>query len=208
MLRQQGIEIAGVFDKEKDIWVYVKDGEVFFCKGDLVHIDRKTIGLAQDVLALTESDDSVRVIGDEEDFTNFIVIDKNNKVLSRSRNNNRCILKRMRTDSFVIVNLVSWERCNQPYYMPSIERVHQSRMDSFTFIDGNYLQSYHLWSIYGNIYFFSFMRGKNGLICGCMKMEMHKYLYWKMILIWYLKVMKLVIHVKPEYRAERLGCGH
>ena len=28
-------------------------------------------------------------------------------------------------------------------------------MDSFTFIDGNYLQSYHLWSIYGNIYFFS-----------------------------------------------------
>ena len=159
MLRQQGIEIAGVFDKEKDIWVYVKDGEVFFCKGDLVHIDRKTIGLAQDVLALTESDDSVRVIGDEEDFTNFIVIDKNNKVLSRSRNNNRCILKRMRTDSFVIVNLVSWERCNQPYYMPSIERVHQSRMDSFTFIDGNYLQSYHLWSIYGNIYFFSVETG-------------------------------------------------
>lgn len=41
MLRQQGIEIAGVFDKEKDIWIYVKDGEVIFCKGDLEQIDRK-----------------------------------------------------------------------------------------------------------------------------------------------------------------------
>ena len=159
MLKQQGIEIAGVFDKEKDIWMYIKEGEAFFCKGDLTLIDRKTIGLAQEVLALTESDDSVRVIGDEEDFTNFIVIDKRNKVLSRNRNNNRCILKRMRTDCFVIVNCVSWEKCNRTYNKPSLERVHQSGMDSFTFIDGNYLKSYNLWSIYGNIYFFSVENG-------------------------------------------------
>ena len=81
MLKQQGIEIVGVFDKEKDIWVYIKDEEVFFCKGDLSHVDRKKLELAQEVLVLTESDDSVRVISDGEYFTNFIVIDINNKVM-------------------------------------------------------------------------------------------------------------------------------
>ncbi len=159
MLRQQGIEIVGIFDKEKDIWIYIKNEEVFFCKGDLSHVDRKELGLGQEVLALTESDDSVHIISNEECFTNFIVIDKNNKVISHSKNKNAWILKKIRTDSFVIVNCVSWEKCNQTYYMPSIELVYQSGMDSFTFIDGNYLESYHLWSIYGNTYFFSVETG-------------------------------------------------
>ena len=123
------------------------------------HVDRKKLGLAQDVLALTESDDSVRVISDEEYFTNFIVIDKNNKVISHSQNNNKCILKRMRPNSFVIVDGLSWERCNKTYHKPSIELVYQSGMDSFTFIDGKYLESYHLCSIFGNIFFFSVETG-------------------------------------------------
>lgn len=160
MLKQQGIEIVGVFDKEKDIWVYIKDEEVFFCKGDLSHVDRKKLELAQEVLVLTESNDSVRVISDGEYFTNFIVIDINNKVISHSQNNNKCILKRMRPDSFVIVDGFSWERCNKTYHRPSIELVYQSEMDSFTFIDGNYLESYHLWSIFGNIYFFAVETGQ------------------------------------------------
>lgn len=155
MLKQQGIEIVGVFDKEKDIWVYIKDEEVFFCKGDLSHVDRKKLELAQEVLVLTESDDSVRVISDGEYFTNFIVIDKSNKVISHSQNNSKCILKRIRPNSFVIVNGLSWERCNKTYHKPSVELVYQSGMDSYTFIDGNYLESYHLWSIFGNIYFFA-----------------------------------------------------
>lgn len=160
MLKQQGIEIVGVFDNEKDIWVYIKDEEVFFCKGDLSHVDRKKLELAQEVLVLTESDDSVRVISDGEYFTNFIVIDINNKIISHSQNNNKCILKRMRPDSFVIVDGFSWERCNKTYHRPSIELVYQSGMDSFTFIDGNYLESYHLWSIFGNIYFFAVEMGQ------------------------------------------------
>ena len=159
MLRQQGIEIVGVFDKEKDIWIYIKDEKVFFCKGDLSHVDRKKLGLNQEVLALTKSNDSVRVISDEEYFTNFIVIDKNNKIISHSQNNNKCILKRMQPDSFVIVDGFSWERCNRTYHKPSIQLVHQSGMVSFTFIDGEYLESYHLRSIFGNIFFFSVEKG-------------------------------------------------
>ncbi len=32
ILKQQSIDQIGVFDQEKDIWMYVKDEEVHFCK--------------------------------------------------------------------------------------------------------------------------------------------------------------------------------
>ena len=61
ILKQQGFDHIGVFDKENNIWIYTKDGKVNFCRSDLSSIDRKTIGLEAELIVLTEAEDAVRV---------------------------------------------------------------------------------------------------------------------------------------------------
>lgn len=51
-LKQHGIEHIDSFDKENNVWIYIKDGEVHFCKSDLTPINKETIGLGNDLIML------------------------------------------------------------------------------------------------------------------------------------------------------------
>lgn len=94
ILKQQGFDHIGVFDKENNIWIYTKDGKVNFCRSDLSSIDRKTIGLEAELIVLTEDEDAVRVIKGDETFSNFLVIDKDNKILVQARQSEKKILSK------------------------------------------------------------------------------------------------------------------
>ena len=89
ILKQQGFDHIGVFDKENNIWIYTKDGKVNFCRSDLSSIDRKTIGLEAELIVLTETEDAVRAIKRNETFSNFLVIDKDNKILVQARHSDK-----------------------------------------------------------------------------------------------------------------------
>ncbi len=55
LLKQQGIEQIGLFNKKKDIWIYIKEEEVYFCTSTLASISRDTVGLVHDLNVLTLS---------------------------------------------------------------------------------------------------------------------------------------------------------
>ena len=71
ILKQQSIDQIGVFDQEKDIWMYVKDEEVYFCKSDLAPIERNAIEIDQNLVIFTYSNGSFHIIRDDDTFTNF-----------------------------------------------------------------------------------------------------------------------------------------
>ena len=120
-LKQQGIEYIGSFDKEKNVWIYIKDGEVHFCKSDLTPINKDAIGLGNDLLILAETDGCIHKINDNESFSNFIVIDGSNKILVRvdfgecdsssKREKNLYVLKRVNQETFFMVSESYLDSC-------------------------------------------------------------------------------------------------
>ena len=41
LLKRQGIENIGIINQEMNIWVYVKDNIIHFCKGEMLYVKSK-----------------------------------------------------------------------------------------------------------------------------------------------------------------------
>lgn len=170
ILKQQGFDHIGVFDKENNIWIYTKDGKVNFCRSDLSSIDRKTIGLEAKLIVLTETEDAVRVIKGNETFSNFLVIDKDNKILVQARSNKNKYYSEESKDTFHL------ETINDDVFFISskedIEDVMSHNFDerekpsvckicswdstkrAYLFSNNDYLEPYDLCSSYKDFFFF------------------------------------------------------
>ena len=168
-LKQQGIEYIGSFDKENNVWIYIKNGEVHFCKSDLTPINKEAIGLGNDLLILTETDGCIHKIDDNESFSNFIVIDNNNKILVREvfgecdssskRGKDSYVLKRVNQDTFFLASESYLESCcfddKDKTAMHSIYSIDRgNRKYSYLFKENKYMKNYHLGSYYKDFYFF------------------------------------------------------
>lgn len=89
ILKQQGFEHIGLLDKENNIWVYAKDGVLHFCKDDLTPLDRNHIGSTLNLIVLTESEEGFRIVKEGDLFRNFIVVDKNNRIIIHAHSNEK-----------------------------------------------------------------------------------------------------------------------
>lgn len=169
ILKQQGFDHIGVFDKENNIWIYTKDGKVNFCRSDLSSIDRKTIGLEAELIVLTEDEDAVRVIKGDETFSNFLVIDKDNKILVQARQSEKKYYPKESKDAFLL------EIINEDvFFISSKENIMSHNFDerekpsicslcswnsysakrAYLFSDNEYLEHYDLCSSYNDFFFF------------------------------------------------------
>ena len=150
ILKQQSIDQIGVFDQEKDIWMYVKDEEVHFCKSDLAPIERNAIGIDQNLVIFTYSNGSFHIIRDDDTFTNFIVIDSTNKILlfkeEKKYTSDLYVLQKADNSNFIIIGKKEWEKCIEK--TPSNYYVRYMWMDivrnSFVFIEKEYKKNYNL----------------------------------------------------------------
>ena len=101
-----GYKHIGIVDVEKKIWGYEKDGIYHFCKEDLTEIDRKDIGIEEEVLAFTEVKESTntlhKVLLDKQSCTNYFIIDSTNKVLASYDGSLNCQLWRINSNSIII----------------------------------------------------------------------------------------------------------
>ena len=168
-LKQQGIEYIGSFDKEKNVWIYIKDGEVHFCKSDLTPINKDAIGLGNDLLILAETDGCIHKINDNESFSNFIVIDGSNKILVRvdfgecdsssKREKNLYVLKRVNQETFFMVSESYLDSCgfddkNKPAMNSLFSWDTGDKKYSYLFKENKYMENHHLGSYYQDFYFF------------------------------------------------------
>ena len=80
ILKSQGYEKIGLIDKEKRIWCYLKNGAIHFCNDDLKPVDWCSFAKDKNLLVLSEIDGSFIIVHDRDVFTNFMVIDNNNRV--------------------------------------------------------------------------------------------------------------------------------
>jgi len=161
ILKLQGIDQIGIFDQEKDIWIYAKDGEIHFCTSNLASIDRETIGLDLNPIIITNSNGLIHIVRDNETFTNFAVIDSANKIILHKEEVNYIsspqyyILHKADNDNFIIVGKEDWEKCSKN--APSGSCVRYMWMDivwnSFVFIEKEYKPNYNL-CYYVNYTFF------------------------------------------------------
>lgn len=160
ILKRQGIDQIGVFDQEKDIWMYVKDEEVHFCTSDLAPIERGTLGFDQEIIFLTKTKESFYIVNDNDIFSNFIAIDKNNKIIVEAvYQNHDCIaqIRKVGENCFVISTKESFNSCNiKSENTPSLISLnfYSHFSQSYVFIGANYLKKYYLCSIFRDYYFF------------------------------------------------------
>ena len=169
ILKQQGFDHIGVFDKENNIWIYTKDGKAFFCRNDLSPIDRKTIGLDAELIILTETENVVRVIKGNETFSNFLVIDKDNKILVQAHLGDNKYYSDEYEEAFQLevikenVFFISSKKeimshCFDEYDKPSICTIcswnSYSDKRTFLFSDNVYLEHYDLCSSYNDFFIF------------------------------------------------------
>lgn len=169
ILKQQGFEHIGVFDKENNIWIYTKDGKVNFCRSDLSSIDRKAIGLEAKLIVLTETEDAVRVIKGNETFSNFLVIDKDNKILVQACHSNNKFYSEESKDAFhlEIINdnvffisskedMMShcFDECEKPSVCTICSWNSYSAKRAYLFSGNEYLEHYDLCSSYNDFFFF------------------------------------------------------
>lgn len=168
-LKQQGIEHIGAFTKDKSVWIYIKDGEVNFCKSDLTPVNRESLELGNDLLILTETDGYIHKIDENGSFSNFIVIDYSNKILVRvhfgvcdssfSRGKDSYVLKRVNQDTFFLVSESYLKSCcfddkDKTAIHPLFSLNKGNRKYSYLFKGNKYMKNYHLGSSYKDFYFF------------------------------------------------------
>lgn len=86
MLLNQGYSHIGIIDAQKNIWGYAKDKLFHFCKEDLVEVDRKEIGIDEEILAITEvydrTDNRLILLKDNQWCANYFIIDGSNMILA------------------------------------------------------------------------------------------------------------------------------
>ena len=152
LLKQQGIEQIGLFNKKKDIWIYIKEEEVHFCTSTLASISRDTVGLVHDLNVLTYSNGLFQIVKNDETFSNFVVFDKTNKILIQKEKPNYFsnpeyyILQIVDNKNLLIVDKKEWDDCYKQ--QPSHFYVRYDWMhivwDSFVIINEEYWSNFNL----------------------------------------------------------------
>jgi len=106
LFENHGYKHIGIVDIEKKIWGYEKDGVYHFCKEDLTEIDRKDIGIEEEVLAITEvkenSNTLHKILLDRQSCSNYFIIDGYNKMLADYDGSRNCQLWRIDSNSIII----------------------------------------------------------------------------------------------------------
>lgn len=152
ILKQQGIEQIGLYNKEKDIWIYIKEEEVHFCTSTLASINRDSVELVQNLNVLTYSNGSFQIVKDNETFTNFVVFDKTNKILIQKEDINYYsnpeyyILQIIDNKNLLIAGKEEWVDCYK--HQPSEFHIRYDWMhivwDSFVIINEEYRPNFNL----------------------------------------------------------------
>lgn len=161
ILKKQGIEYICAFKIDKSVWIYIKDGEVHFCKSDLTPINKEAIGLGNELIILTETDGCIHKIDDNESFSNFIVIDSANKILLHKEETHTLsktqsfVFQKADNKNFLIIGKEEWDNCCKK--IPSHFCVRYNWMDtvrnSFVFIENEYKPNYNLCYYTNNTFF-------------------------------------------------------
>lgn len=101
--------ISGVIDIDKDAFGYEDDGVFHFCDSIASELDRKELGIQEDVVLLYDSDNCViHIAKDRETFETpcvYLILDKNNNVLYSKKNyfSSTCEFLRINTDSVILL---------------------------------------------------------------------------------------------------------
>ena len=184
LLKEQGFEYIGIFDTEKNIWGYVKDGKFHFCHDNLVEVDRSAIGDDSEVLVITKTEDKLSIVEHKQEISNYVVIDSKNNILAIKLEDDHnlgewyCIL-RINDKSIVISenNKVFAKARGTGLYHGDYKEVRFE--EQIVIIDEIIEPQYRLWEIYGKSYFLvsdSQMWIHNGR--SCVKIAEHP-LLWK-----------------------------
>lgn len=157
LLKEQGFEYIGIFDTEKNIWGYVKDGKFHFCHDNLVEVDRSTIGDNGEVLVITKTENKLSIVEHNQEISNYVVIDSKNHILTKKTEDD-CIrgewyrLFRINEKSIVISEndiVFAKERGTGLYYADYNECRYKKQI---VIIDEIIEPQYGLWEIYGKDY--------------------------------------------------------
>ena len=169
ILKQQGIEHICAFNEDKSVWIYIKDGEIHFCKSDLTPVDKENLDLGSGLIILTETEDYIHEIDENESFSNFIVMDNSNKILvkvnfgecvsSSNRENDSYVLKRVNQDTFFLVSELYLDSCgfddkDKPAMHSLFSWDTGDKKYSYLFKENKYMENHHLGSYYQDFYFF------------------------------------------------------
>ena len=84
LLQQEGYEHIGIIDAVRKIYGFAKDGVYHFCREDLTEIDRKEIGIFDEVVVLSIKDGNIARTGEQEFFSSCLILDKSNIILRDS----------------------------------------------------------------------------------------------------------------------------
>ncbi len=139
LLQKQGYKHICLLDSDKQIWGYAKDGLFHFCKSDLSVVDRKEIGITEDIAVLSIKDGSITLTKDEDYFSSCIILDKDNKILNTLPPSNPFyIFKRLNNNSIVVTKPIwlgggGYRRLNdcgiEAFYPAANEKSHIHEFD-------------------------------------------------------------------------------
>jgi hypothetical protein len=112
LLQKQGYEYISLVNSDKGIWGYAKDGVYHFCKSDLSDVDRKEIGITEEIAVLSIRDGNVALTKDEDYFPSCIILDKANKILEiLPPSTPPYIFNRLNSNSIVITKPIFLRGC-------------------------------------------------------------------------------------------------
>ena len=107
LLQQEGYEHIGIIDAVRKIYGFAKDGVYHFCREDLTEIDRKEIGIFDEVVVLSIKDGNIARTGEQEFFSSCLILDKSNIILRELHPSTPpYIFRRLNTNSIVITKPV------------------------------------------------------------------------------------------------------
>ena len=105
LLQKQGYKYIGLVNSNKGIWGYAKDGVFHFCTKTLVEVERKELGIDDEIIVFTEIDDKIRILKNGEWCSNYLIIDESNKILeeqSSSKYSSNYQLSRIDSNSIIV----------------------------------------------------------------------------------------------------------
>ena len=155
LLKKQGFEYIGIFDTEKNIWGYVKDGKFHFCHDNLVEVDRSAIGDNIDVLVISKTEDKLSIVEHKQEISNYVVIDSQNNILAKKTEDDyrkKCCL-RINSKSVLLK-----EKNKNDYLSENgcslYKRYHENvkPQNQIVIINEVIEPQIGLWKIYGNVY--------------------------------------------------------